>query len=132
MGKVGGAIAGKSKKQPPISNAMQACANKAGYYVATRLEESIWQSTVASVAGSQVTITGGTNVGLQDGMTLTLLARGADVMDPETNEVIGFETAEIGQVRIVSAQEKFSTCEIIQGGDGAKQGDLVRRENSKR
>jgi hypothetical protein len=132
VGKLGGAIAGKSKKQPPISNAMQACANKAAYSVATKLEESTWQSTVASVTGSQVTITGGTNVGLQEGMTLTLLARGADVADPETNEVIGFETSEIGQVRILSAQEKFSTCEIIQGGDGAKQGDLVRRENPKR
>jgi curli biogenesis system outer membrane secretion channel CsgG len=132
LGKAGGAIAGKKKKEAPISNAMQACANKAAYSVATGLEESSWQSTVASVTGSQLTITGGTNVGLQDGMILTLLAKGADVVDPETNEVIGFETSEIGQVKIVAIQETFSTCEIIQGGEGAKQGDLVRRENPKR
>ena len=115
-----------------MANAMQTCANKAVYYVATTLKESPWEGTVASVADSLLTITGGTHVGLREGMTLTLLSRGTEVVDPETNELIGAETSEIGQVRIVSTQEQISTCEIIKGGEGAKKGDLVRRESSKR
>jgi curli biogenesis system outer membrane secretion channel CsgG len=130
-GVAGGAVGVKSKKEAPISDAMQACANKVAYFVANKLEDSPWQGNVASVTGTKVVIIGGTNVGLKEGMTLTLLAKGEDVVDPETNEVIGTESSEIGQIRIVTAQEKFSTCEITQGGEGAKKGDFVRRESAK-
>jgi len=131
-GVAGGSVGVKSKKEAPISDAMQACANKVAYFVANQLEDAPWQGNVASVTGTKVMIIGGTNVGLTEGMTLTLLSKGADVVDPETNEVIGAETSEIGQIRVVSVQEKFSTCEITQGGEGAKKGDLVRRESAKK
>jgi hypothetical protein len=111
---------------------MQACANKVAFYVATQLEDVPWQGTVASLSGTKITIIGGTNVGLKEGMTLTLLSRGEDVVDPESNEVVGSQTSQIGAIRVVSAQEKFSTCEIVQGGDGAKKGDLVRLEQTKK
>ena len=110
---------------------MQAGANKAAYFVANKLEDIPWQGNVASVTGTKVTIIGGTNVGLLAGMTLTLLSKGAHVVDPESNEVIGAETSEIGQVKVVDVQEKFSICVILQGGEGAKKGDLVRREPEK-
>jgi curli biogenesis system outer membrane secretion channel CsgG len=131
-GVAGGGAGVSSKKEAPISDAMQACANKVAYYVSNKLEDSPWQGSVASVTGSKVVIIGGTNVGLQNGMTLTLLSKGDDVIDPETNEVIGAETSEIGQVRVVGTQEKFSTCELVQGGQGAKKGDFVRREVAKK
>jgi curli biogenesis system outer membrane secretion channel CsgG len=127
-GIAGGGIGVKTKKEAPLSDAMQACANKVAYFVANKLEDFPWQGSVASVTGAKVTIIGGTNVGLQTGMTLTLLSKGENVVDPESNEVIGAETSEIGQIKVVTAQEKFSICEIIQGGEGAKKGDLVRRE----
>jgi curli biogenesis system outer membrane secretion channel CsgG len=128
----GGGVGYKSKKEAPLSDAMQACANKVAYYVTHKLEDSPWQGSVASVTGTKVMVVGGTNVGLKEGMTLTLLAKGDDVIDPETNEVIGAETSQIGQVRVVAAQERFSTCEIVEGGEGAKKGDLVRREAVKK
>ncbi len=128
---VGSAVRVKSKKQAPITNAMQTCANKAAYYVATSLESAPWLGTVAEVADRTITIAAGTRAGLREGVMLTLLSRGADVVDPGTGEVIGSENREIGQVRIVTAQERFSTGEIVQGGEGAKKGDLVRRENPK-
>jgi curli biogenesis system outer membrane secretion channel CsgG len=131
-GIAGGGLGFKSKKEAPLSDAMQACANKVAYFVTSKLEDSPWQGNIASVTGTKVMIIGGTNVGLKEGMTLTLLSKGADVVDPETNEVIGAETSQIGQVRIVTAQEKFSTCEIIEGGEGAKKGDYVRREVAKK
>ncbi len=129
---VGSAARIGSKKQAPITNAMQTCANKAAYYVAASLEAAPWQGMVADVTDHTITIAAGTGAGLHEGVVLTLLSRGADVVDPETKEVLGSENKEIGQVRIVSAQERFSTGEIIQGGEGAKKGDLVRRENPKR
>ncbi len=131
-GIAGGAIGVKTKKDAPLSDAMQACANKVAFYVATKLEGAPWQGSVAAVTGTKVTIIGGTNVGLQPEMTLTLLSRGDDVVDPETNEVIGAETSEIGHIKVVSAQEKFSICEVVQGGEGAKKGDFVRRDAEKK
>jgi curli biogenesis system outer membrane secretion channel CsgG len=124
---VGGAVGRIAKHHVPLSDAMQACANKLAYYVATQLNEAPWQGTVASVSGDSVTVIGGTNVGLREGLTLTLLSKGEEIIDPESHESAGFETSEIGQVRIVTVAEKFSTCAIIQGA-GVKQGDLVRRE----
>jgi curli biogenesis system outer membrane secretion channel CsgG len=128
---VGSALRVRSVKNAPIADAMEACANKAAYYVATRLEETAWQGTVATVTDGQLTITGGANAGLTEGMTLTLLSKGADVVDPETNEVIGSEASEIGEIKVVSVQARLSTCEILRGGEGAKMGDLVRREKPK-
>ena len=124
---VGGAVGRIAKHHVPISDAMQAAANKLAYYAATQLKEAAWEGMVASVSGDSVTIVGGTNVGLREGMTLTLLSKSEGIVDPETHETVGFETSEIGQVRVVTANEKFSTCAIIQGA-GAKKGDVVRRE----
>jgi curli biogenesis system outer membrane secretion channel CsgG len=128
---IGGAFKGKSKKEAPITNAMQTCANKAAYYAATSMGAATWIGTVADVTDRTVTIAAGTAAGLHEGVILTLISRGADIVDPNTQEVIGSENKEIGQVRIVSTQERFSTGEIIQGGEGAKKGDLVRRESPK-
>jgi curli biogenesis system outer membrane secretion channel CsgG len=128
----GGGLAYKQKKEAPLSDAMQACANKVAYYVAHQLEDLPWQGNVASVTGTKVMIIGGTNVGLHAGMTLTLLSRGENVVDPETNEVVGAETSEIGQIKVVNVQERFSACEIVQGGENAKKGDLVRRDPVKK
>ncbi len=128
---LGGAFRGKSKKEAPITNAMKTCASKAAYFVATSLDETVWMGRVADVAERTVTIAAGTREGLREGIVLTLLSKGAEVVDPETQEVIGSETSEIGQLRITSAQEQFATAEIVKGGEGAKKGDLVRREKLK-
>jgi curli biogenesis system outer membrane secretion channel CsgG len=131
-GIAGGGAGFGSKKAALLSDAMQACANKIAYFTGVKMEEVPWQGSVASVNGSKVTINAGTNVGLREGLTLKLLSKGEQIQDPDSGESLGFETAEIGAVRITSVQEKFATCEIIEGGEGVKKGDVVRLEPQKK
>jgi curli biogenesis system outer membrane secretion channel CsgG len=110
-----------------LANAIQACANKIAYYTAIKLGDLPWQGAVANVEGSKVMINGGTNVGLKVGETLTLMSKGQPVVDPDDpDNVLGYETRRIGALRVVEVDERFSTCEIIEGGQGVKRGDVVR------
>ena len=122
----GGGVSTSSKKEASLSDAMQACANKIAWNVASRFEDLPWQGAVASVNGPKIMVNAGTNAGLTTGLTLKVLSKGDEVTDPETGESLGFESSEIGTLRIVSVQEKFCTCEIVDGGQDVKKGDLVR------
>jgi hypothetical protein len=128
-GVAGGAGGFASKKAPVIMDAIQACANKAAYAIAMKMEEIPWSGSVASVNGTRITINAGTNIGLKAGLTLKLLSKGEEVIDPDDGSSLGFGEEEIGAVRITSTQERFSICEIIERGDGVKKGDFVRLES---
>jgi curli biogenesis system outer membrane secretion channel CsgG len=131
-GMAGGGGAYSSKKAALLSDAMLACASKVAYFTAVKMEEIPWQGSVASVNGSRVTINAGTNVGLKEGLTLKLLSKGEEIKDPDSGESLGFEAAELGTIRITSVQEKFSVCDIVEGGEGVKKGDIVRLEPQKK
>jgi hypothetical protein len=74
-------------------------------------------------------INGGSNVGLKPGAILKLLSKGETIIDPDdSTNVLGYQTEEIGSVRIVDVQERFATCEVIDGGKEVKRGDIVRQE----
>jgi curli biogenesis system outer membrane secretion channel CsgG len=121
----GAGVASSTKKQAPLSDAMQACANKIAYAVATSFEDLPWRGAVANASGGKIMVNGGSNVGLQTGATLTVLSRGEEILDPESGESLGFNVAEIGVIRVVSVQERFAICEVATGCDGIKNGDIV-------
>lgn len=127
----GGGVGYSSKKQASLADALQVAANKAAYFVALKLEDLPWEGAVMKVEGKKIVVNAGTNVGLKAGMTLKLLAKGEEMIDPDTNESLGFDSSEIGEIKIVSVAEKFATCEVVSGGTGAKRGDVVRLEKSK-
>jgi curli biogenesis system outer membrane secretion channel CsgG len=136
IGRVAGGIGGGgvgvgSKKAASISDALQACANKIAYHVANKFEDLPWEGAVASVSGGTIRVNGGRNVGLKTGMSLKLMSKGEEVLDPDTGESLGFETMELGMLRVVSVAEKFATCELVEGGEGIKRGDVVRLESRK-
>jgi hypothetical protein len=131
-GAAGGGAAVDNKKSAAISDAMQACANKIAYFVATKFEDLPWQGSVANVNGEKVIINAGANAGLKMGQILTLLSKGEPVMDPDdSTNVLGYDTRELGNVRIVDVQDRFATCEMVDKTTGAKRGDIVRIEKKK-
>jgi len=115
-----------SELRPELSIAMQVCANKVAYFASNKFEDIPWQGAVANIAGSDIMINGGTNVGLKVGETLTLMSKGDPIYDPNDHALLGYKSSEIGTIRIVSTQAKFSDCEIQEGCAGAKMGDVVR------
>jgi len=125
-GLVSGGASEQSKLRPELSIAMQACANKVAYFASNKFEDIPWQGAVASITGSDVMINGGINVGLKVGQVLTLISKGDPIKDPNDGSLLGYQSSEIGTIRVVSTQAKFSICEIQDGGKGAKMGDMVR------
>ena len=128
----GAGVKGQSESQAPISDAMQVAANKAAYVVARtfeRLGDTVvaWAGAVASVGDSgELTVNGGTNVGLGNDMTLAVYSKGDEIKDPETGESLGFETREIGTVRVGMVAEKFAKCVVSVGCEEVKTGDFVK------
>lgn len=122
-GLLGGGGGVSKKEETVISNAIQACANKIAYFTALKLKEQAWEGSVAGV--DPLLINAGSNIGLTVGLDLKLLAKGAEVLDDDGTS-LGYASKLIGRVRITEVQEKFSTCEIIEGGQGVKKGDVVQ------
>ena len=51
-------------------------------------------------------------------------------MDPEdATRVTGYRTRPLGTVRVVEVESKTATCEVVEGGEGVKKGDIVRLES---
>ena len=111
---------------PELSVAMQVCADKVAYFASNKFEFLPWQGAVANIDGLNIMINGGSNAGLKVGQILTLMSKGNPIYDTDDTTLLGYQSSEIGTIRIVSTQAKFSNCEIQDGGKGAKKGDRVR------
>jgi curli biogenesis system outer membrane secretion channel CsgG len=112
-------------KSPPINYAVQACINKAAYKIASSLKAQTWRGAVAQIKGDKVYINAGSNKGIQMGMKLTALAKGAVLIDPETKLPLGSDTEAIGTLTVTTVNESFSIATIVQGCKGLKVGDQV-------
>jgi hypothetical protein len=132
-GLYGGGAQFDVNRKASLTDALQACANKVAYYTSGKLEDVPWRGAVANVAGAKLMINAGSNMGLKEGLTLKLLSKGEAIVDPDdSTSVLGYDSREIGALRIVAVQEKFATCEIVSGGDGARKGDFVVLERSRK
>ena len=47
------------------------------------------------------------------GNRLAVYAQGAQVVDPDSGEVLGNEESTVGEVRVIETQARFSKCEIV-------------------
>ncbi|MCH9647606.1 MAG: CsgG/HfaB family protein [Deltaproteobacteria bacterium] len=120
-----GGLDASQRRSSPIGYAVQACINKAAYTIAMALKDRPWRGSVASITESSVWINAGGDQGLSPGLTLTVLAKGPDIVDPETGTVIGQQTEAIGSLVVTGVQDKISAATIIQGCEGIKVGDRV-------
>jgi curli biogenesis system outer membrane secretion channel CsgG len=123
-----GGIGGRKKDKTGVilTDAITACAAKAAYHIATQMEDRPFETSVARVDGARVTIVGGSDAGMRAGMELDLLSRGEPITDPATGDTLEWDAKAIGKVRVGEVRERTSSCEIVEGGQGAKVGDIVR------
>lgn len=128
----GGGARSESKQEAILTDAVRACAMKAAHYIATKMEDRPFETTVARVDGHRLIVIGGTDIGLRDGMRLALLSRGSPIVDPATGDTIDIETSRIGSVRVAEVKERSSVIEVVEGGAGAKAGDIVKFDNGKK
>jgi hypothetical protein len=109
----------------PISYSLQSCLNKGAYRLATSLKVQPWRGQVADIKGGKIYINAGSNRGLETGMKLTALSKGAEVIDPETHLSLGSDLEAVGSLTITTVNESFSIAAVAQGCKGLKKGDVV-------
>lgn len=85
-----------------------------------------WQALVASVRGPKVYINAGEKANIKRGDTLNVYRVMERITDPATQEVLGVEERQIGQIRVDQVSSKYSTGFLTGGGAPPKRGDILR------
>jgi len=67
---------------------------------------------VVSVAGKEVVVDLGTEVGLKDGDTLEIVQEGDQIIHPVTGKVLSAPMKVIGELKVVTASPQISTCKL--------------------
>lgn len=119
------AFGASAHESSPTGYAVQSCINKAVYKIAMSLEDRAWRGSVVKVSGDQVIINAGRNKGMEAGMTLKALAKGEELVDPETGLSLGAELESIGSLMITSVADNHSSAAILEGCKGLQVGDRV-------
>ncbi len=131
LGGLGGGFGGLGgfKKNAPMNYAVLSCIHKGIYRLAMWLKDRAWSGSVMKVAEERIYINAGSDKGIEMGMTLTVLSKGEELIDPETGLSKGAETEAIGSLMVTAVKEGYSIASIVQGCAGIKRGDLVEIES---
>lgn len=81
---------------------------------------------IIKVTGDEVYLNRGDGAEFEVGATLSVIAQGEGLVDPDTGEPLGSTEEEIGTVQVSDIQQKFSKATILTGGNRIKKGALVR------
>jgi curli biogenesis system outer membrane secretion channel CsgG len=109
----------------PIGYAVQACINKAAYALAIWMKDRPWRGSIVKVADGKVYINAGSDEGLEMGMELTALAKGEELIDPETGLSLGADLEAVGSLQVIQVAANYSITAVIEGCDGLESGDRV-------
>lgn len=84
-----------------------------------------WQGHVIKVSGREIIINAGKDSNVETGLELVVYERGEEMIDPQTNESLGWLDEEIGQIRIEQVGDKFAVGKALEG-EGFSRGNIVR------
>ena len=109
----------------PMGKATQIAIDRAVEYVTNRMMSIPWEGKVVTVSNGMIILNSGSNTGVQVGDRFDILRKGEEFIDPDTGMSLGSETTKIGEVEIVSVQDKYSKATPISGSGFAAK-DVVR------
>ena len=114
-------------KNTPLGKALQEAIKEAVNLITIKTEDIAWQGKVMKVSGDVVYITGGEDVGIENGSTFLVLKTLEELTDPDTGEVLGVETKTLGKITVVEVQEKFSKAKTVDFEPSEiSRGDIVK------
>ena len=124
--KLGEAVIALGKEdKTPIGQATRAALTDAIDFICNRMEQLPWQSRVMEVDGTDVFITGGSNMNLKTGTVFDVFHRGKALVDPDTGQTLGHRERRLGALRVVEVLDKYSIGVIVEG-PAPERGDVVR------
>ncbi len=77
------------------------------------LDLPLVEGYVINVRGDKLTLDVGANKGLKKGMKCIVYREGKDIVHPITKKVLGKETEEIGQIKLVQVMPQYSVGQVI-------------------
>lgn len=89
------------------------------------LKQEPWKGKVTDIVGNKIYFSGGKDVGMESGRTLTIVTRGKPIIDPDEGFVLGYIENDIGKVKVVMVKQKYSIGEVISKTTEIKAGDIV-------
>ncbi len=116
----------KSFKATPLGKATQITIDKAVKYISSRLKNLPYQGRVVKVSEDVIYVSAGKKVGTSEGDVFSVYARGEELIDPDTGEILGSDEEKVGQIKIFSVQEKFSKARAVGDLEGIKAGNIIR------
>jgi curli biogenesis system outer membrane secretion channel CsgG len=93
--------------------------------VISRAEAVPWAGKIVKVTYNQVYLNAGSNMNMKPGMVLFVFRKGEDLVDPDTGISLGTSNALTGKIQIVSVQDKYAICAVVEGA-GHDVGDIVK------
>ncbi len=123
----GGAAMGgffDSYSKTPIGQAVIAAVHKGVYELIGQIGAAPASGSIIKVEGNQVWVNIGRDA-VANGDVLRVMAKGEELIDPDTGISLGSSDTEIGTVRVVNPQEKFSIAQVVSMSGSAKRSDKV-------
>jgi curli biogenesis system outer membrane secretion channel CsgG len=116
---------GTTSQKTPVGYAVQACANKAAFKIATFLRNQKWRGSVVDIKGQDIYVNAGNQQGMAPLTKLSVNAVKGKVRDPESGTFLGEDLRGIGTLEVIAVQSGFSVARVINGCKGIKRGDRV-------
>ncbi len=95
-------------------------------WAATQVVDVIFPVKIIAKTDKTVTVNRGEGSGMVVDQVLRVFAVGKELIDPDTQEVLGKEEVEIGKVRITDVLPKFSKASILEDR-GIAEGAILRK-----
>lgn len=89
-------------------------ARQAASEIVLKIADAVFPVRVLARRDQQVTLNRGAGGGVETGQVWNVFALGDELVDPDTNEMLGREEVLIGKVRVISVRDRLSTAEVIE------------------
>jgi curli biogenesis system outer membrane secretion channel CsgG len=116
---------GDKFNKTPLGDATRKAIQQAVAFIIQSMEPVPWTGRIVEVNGDQVYINAGTNTGLKSGDVFAVSTVVKELTDPDSGGLLGVVEQKLGEVQVVSVEEKFSIAQM-QTPFQTKRGDLVK------
>jgi curli biogenesis system outer membrane secretion channel CsgG len=116
-----------TERNESIGQAVRAAADDVARKIVAQMQKVEWTGLIAEIAGRDVYINAGEDLGLKTGAALTVFRSGAVIKDPATGQVLGKQEKQVGQLLITQVRDRFAIAEV-KSGTGFAKNDIVRMD----
>ena len=119
------AFGGDVFNKTPLGQATRQAITQAAALIVRSMQRVPWSGRVVEVAGDEVYVNAGSATGVKPGDIFTVSVVLRQLTDPDSGALLGIVEDRLGEIEIVSVQEKFGVARMVSPFQ-TKRGDLVK------